>query len=44
MKKTYEAPALVPQGDVIAATESGIGSGPEFRTKALPVGSVGFAL
>jgi hypothetical protein len=44
MKKTYEAATLISQGDVVAATESGVGNGPEFKTKALSVGSVGFAL
>lgn len=44
MKKTYEAATLVSQGDIVATTESGIGNGPEFKTKALAIGSVGFAL
>jgi hypothetical protein len=44
MKKTYEAAAIVTQGDVVAATESGFEKGNELRTKAVPVGSVGFVL
>ena len=44
MKRDYAAPTLMPSGDLVRVTNSGIGVGSESFTKAVPAGSLGFLL